>query len=96
MFKFFKDKPPAQPTQENQTGQESHSAWAKKRALAYLERGDLQNAIASIISDLSKPGVGRPNPHERSPLPGMLGANLLADPELDEKKVREFIEGFGG
>lgn len=29
-----------------------HLAWAKQRALEYVERGDLPNAISSMISDL--------------------------------------------
>lgn len=31
-----------------------HLAWAKARALEYVERGDLTNAIASLVSDLGK------------------------------------------
>jgi hypothetical protein len=31
-----------------------HLQWAKDRALAYVETGDLASACASILSDLSK------------------------------------------
>lgn len=31
-----------------------HMAWAKQRALEYVERGELSSAIASMISDLGK------------------------------------------
>jgi len=31
-----------------------HLAWCKERALAYVEQGDLNNAFASLISDLRK------------------------------------------
>lgn len=31
-----------------------HLAWAKKRALGYLARGDLGNAMSSMLSDLGK------------------------------------------
>jgi hypothetical protein len=31
-----------------------HVAWAKQRALEYVDRGELSNAIASIVSDLGK------------------------------------------
>ena len=31
-----------------------HLAWCKQRALAYVEQGDLNNAFASMISDLRK------------------------------------------
>lgn len=33
---------------------EEHLQWAKDRALEYVEAGELQNAIASMISDLQK------------------------------------------
>jgi hypothetical protein len=33
---------------------DEHMAWAKQRALEYVERGDLQNALASMASDLRK------------------------------------------
>ena len=31
-----------------------HLEWAKKRALEYCDRGQLQRALDSLISDLSK------------------------------------------
>jgi hypothetical protein len=31
-----------------------HIGWAKKRALEYLDAGDLQQACASMVSDLGK------------------------------------------
>lgn len=33
---------------------EQHLAWCKERALAYVDRGDLVNALASFTSDMSK------------------------------------------
>jgi hypothetical protein len=33
---------------------EEHLEWCKKRALEYLDRGDVENAIASMGSDLGK------------------------------------------
>ena len=33
---------------------EEHLEWAKARALAYMDRGDPADALASILSDLSK------------------------------------------
>jgi hypothetical protein len=33
---------------------DEHLDWAKKRALAYVEAGDVQNAFASFLSDLGK------------------------------------------
>jgi hypothetical protein len=31
---------------------DEHLAWCKKRALEYLDRGELENAVASMGSDL--------------------------------------------
>ena len=31
-----------------------HLAWAKQRALEYVDRGELQHALDSIISDMRK------------------------------------------
>lgn len=33
---------------------EEHLKWAKDRALEYVEKGDLKNAWASMVSDLGK------------------------------------------
>jgi hypothetical protein len=33
---------------------EEHLAWCKKRALEYLDDGDINSAIASMISDLAR------------------------------------------
>jgi hypothetical protein len=33
---------------------DEHLTWCKKRALEYLDRGDVENAIASMGSDLKK------------------------------------------
>ncbi len=33
---------------------EEHLAWCKKRAHEYLDRGDIPNAIMSMMSDMNK------------------------------------------
>jgi hypothetical protein len=33
---------------------DEHLAWAKERALQYLDEGDLKNGVRSMCSDLSK------------------------------------------
>jgi len=33
---------------------EEHLAWCKKRALEYLDKGDANNAVASMESDMRK------------------------------------------
>ena len=37
-----------------ETTRAEHMKWCKKRALQYAEAGDLQNAVASMGSDLTK------------------------------------------
>lgn len=64
-----------------------HLAWAKTRALEYLDAGDVPNAVASWTSDLSK--------HEQTadhasleliPMHALAGL-------LNERTARELIEG---
>ena len=66
-----------------------HLAWRKKRALEYVDFGDLSNAFASMASDLGK--------HEETKNHGgiQLGAMMLFAGHLDTaEKMRKFIEGF--
>lgn len=63
-------------------------AWAKARALEYLERGDCRNAVASMTSDLSK----HPETEKAGSLMAIIGMfEVAAGPEA----VRRWIEGFG-
>jgi len=66
-----------------------HLEWCKKRALAYCDQGYLQQALASMFSDLTKhpqtanhSGIGRDV--------GRMSSGDLTTPD----QVREFIEGF--
>ena len=70
---------------------QEHTRWAKQRALELLENGDLMQAIDSMVSDLGKDPTRPPEQVRLLPMIGMITRN---DPALDEKKVREFIEGF--
>lgn len=66
---------------------DEHLAWCKKRALKYLDRGDVENAIDSMLSDMGKhPGCGV------HPAIGMLG--LLHARDNNEREARLWIEGF--
>ena len=66
-----------------------HLAWCKQRALAYLDRGDLENALASLMSDMQK------HPENRSAVQGFLPmVGMLAVREHDATKLRYWIEGF--
>jgi hypothetical protein len=66
----------------------SHLAWCKKRAHEYLARGDIKNAVTSMMSDLSK--------HPETAIKGttlpMLG--ILAAQSNDVAQARRFIDGF--
>lgn len=39
---------------------EEHLAWAKERALEFLDLGEVQEAWSSLVSDLSKHGETKP------------------------------------
>jgi hypothetical protein len=65
-----------------------HLAWAKERALEYVDRGELVLAQASLISDLGKhPETGAiPLEAERDGLAAVLSG--------DPAQVRQWIAGF--
>jgi hypothetical protein len=66
-----------------------HLEWCKKRALAYVDQGYLQEALVSMLSDLRK----HPKTADH---PGIaLAVGRMAFGDLTTKdQVREFIEGF--
>ena len=66
-----------------------HLDWAKGRALAYVDAGDLRNAFASMVSDVGK--------HEE--LAGHAGLDLgmmmlLSGFLQAPRDMRQWIEGF--
>jgi Tfp pilus assembly protein PilF len=66
---------------------DEHLAWCKQRALEYLDKGDANNAVASMESDMRK--------HPDTQISGvlsMLGMRYLIDG--DHAAVRRWIEGF--
>lgn len=68
---------------------EEHMQWCKKRALEYVDAGDLTNAYGSMASDMGK--------HEetKNHVEIMLGMQLMVTGNLNtSNKMREFIEGF--
>lgn len=72
-----------------QQSRQEHLNWAKSRALQYVDRGDLQNAFASMASDLKK------HPETESH-PGMqLGMMMMMSGHLSNpEEMRKFINGF--
>lgn len=71
----------------NEVTRNEHLAWCKKRALEYVDAGDLLNAVTSMGSDLSK------HP-ETSCNPFLLMVGAMDAQEGDVHAVRRWIEGF--
>jgi hypothetical protein len=67
---------------------DEHLAWCKKRALEYLDRGDLEQAFTSMASDLSKHDELR----KIGDLMGPVGMLYLMN--HDARQLRHWIEGF--
>ena len=66
-----------------------HLEWSKKRALAYLDAGDVTGAYASFMSDIGKHAELEHHPGRE------LGMGLLMLGRLNGKEeMRKFIEGF--
>lgn len=66
-----------------------HIKWCKDRALKYLDVGDLQNAYASMVSDLSK------HKHTEGHIGISLGmAEMTAGRLSTLSGMKHFIEGF--
>lgn len=66
-----------------------HLAWCKERALKYVEAGDFNNAVASMLSDLGK------HDETRSSSTGILaqmGMIELMNPSYNS--IKNYIEGF--
>jgi hypothetical protein len=71
-------------------GRARHLAWCKERALEYVKRGDLVNALASMASDVRQ----HPGTDTRAmtvPL-AMEGPRCVA--ANDQAGMRRLIEGF--
>jgi uncharacterized membrane-anchored protein len=67
---------------------EDHLAWCKKRALEYVDAGELVNAVTSMGSDLNK------HPETSMDNPFLLMAGALEAQKGDVHGVRRWIEGF--
>lgn len=66
-----------------------HLAWCKQRALEYVERGELNDAYASMASDLDK--------HPETEKHGAVGLGmmmLMSGHLSTPQKMRDFINGF--
>jgi hypothetical protein len=74
--------------QETTTRQE-HLEWCKKRALEYVEQGDVNNAYASMCSDLEK------HPETKGHGAIQLEMMMLMSGQLSTNEaMKKFINGF--
>lgn len=71
---------------------EEHLKWCKSRAMEYVKANDLVNAVASMMSDLTK------HPETASSATGVLASlGLMAAQQAangDRAGVVRYIEGF--
>lgn len=68
---------------------EEHLAWCKKRALEYVDAGDVTNAYGSMASDLGK------HPETEGHAAIQLGMMLMMSGHLSSApEMKKFIEGF--
>jgi hypothetical protein len=76
-------------TQTPRTSRADHLAWCKRRALEYIDKGDVQGAFASMASDLNK------HPDTEGHIGLQLGmAQLLGGMLNSPAAMRHFIDGF--
>lgn len=68
---------------------EEHLKWCKMRALQYVEADEIQQAITSMMSDLTK------HPETENHVGIQLGTMMLMSGRLNtQEEARKFIEGF--
>jgi hypothetical protein len=68
---------------------EEHLAWCKQRALEYIDRGEIQEGITSMMSDMNK--------HEETRAPALdkLALMMLMSGQLNSvHEARKFINGY--
>jgi hypothetical protein len=67
-----------------------HLAWCKERAMQYVESGDYNSAVTSMLSDLGK------HPETKSSADGVLAQlgmlELMRGPTKDS--ITRYIDGF--
>lgn len=68
------------------TTRQEHLQWCKQRALEYVAAGDMQQALASMTSDLGK------HPETRSSVQFCVMLGRLET--SSRERMKRFIEGF--
>lgn len=67
---------------------EEDLAFAKKRAIEYIEHGDLTGAIDSMASDLTKWNIADPH------LVAMMCLTIRMNANLTAQEVKSWVEGW--
>jgi hypothetical protein len=67
-----------------------HLAWAKQRAIDYVDRGELSQAVASMLSDLDKHDATRLNPS----MAAFIGMAGIMECQRGADAVRHWVKGF--
>lgn len=65
-----------------------HLNWAKARALEYLDRGDLANALTSFCSDMNK------HDETKQAVADLMPLGMLEVMHNNEHGLRNWINGF--
>lgn len=66
---------------------QEHLQWCKDRANAYLDKGDIQQGVTSMLSDMGK--------HPETDLDTMLKSlGLMALMSKDLNEAKSFVDGF--
>lgn len=73
----------------NHQARDEHLAWCKERALEYIEAGDIENGIASMLSDMGKHRATAKHPGLE-----LMMMQFAAGLFRDMSEVKRFIEGF--
>ena len=80
---------PASETQGNALTRDEHLAWCKRRALEYVDAGDLTHAVASMASDL------KTHPDTDNPaLNGLAMIGMMYVTDGDRAAVQRWVERF--
>jgi hypothetical protein len=80
---------PASETQGNALTRNEHLAWCKRRALEYVDAGDLTHAVAIMASDL------KTHPDTDNPaLNGLIMIGMMYAKDGDKAAVQRWIELF--
>ena len=85
--RLWRDREPAR--RRRPVTRDEHLAWCKRRALKYIDAGDLTYAVANMASDL------RTHPDTDNPaLNGLVMIGMMYVTDGDKAAVQRWIERF--